>query len=169
MKIKSKITLRRASRGQAPSFFRRPPAGEAFVGLKLLLGLDQVIAPAGVPRARSSVFVGPSSMALQGELSESLLLPHEITKVNKAYRSHAGPTKNFRDSRLRLPPHGQRLYLSAIGLPSSRLRGVRHIRHVCELGLRPPPLRQARAARGKGAEAPSACCMSARITLHYSL
>ena len=134
-----------------------PRASKALVGPELPFGLDQVIAPAGVPRARSSVFVGPSSMALQGELSESLLLPHEITKVNKAYRSHAGPTKNFRDSRLRLPPHGQRLYLSAIGLPSSRLRGVRHIRHVCELGLRPPPLRQARAARGKGADAPSAC------------
>ena len=82
-------------------------------------------APAGVPRARSSVFLGPSSMALQGEYSESLSLSHEVTEVNQARRSHAGPRKNLRDSR-----------------------------------LHPPPLRQARAARGKCAEAPSACCMT---------
>ena len=103
-------------------------------GVKLLLGLDKVIATVGVPRARSSVFLGPASMALQGESSELLLLPHRITEVNNARRSHAGPRKNFRDSRLRLPPHGQGRYISAISSillakASGALRAANVLRH----------------------------------------
>ena len=78
-------------------------------------------------------------MALQGEYSESLSLSLEAIEVNEARRSHAGPRKNLRDSRLRLPPHGQGRYLSAIGLPSSRLRGGLHIKATCEPVIHPPP------------------------------